>query len=458
MTIRIRRNVNTTAGATALEWYARAVEVMLQRGPDDPTSWTYRAAVHGTGATTNPRFWDRCEHSSWQFLPWHRAYLASFEAMVAEAVAGLNGPQEWALPYWDYTADLATHPDARRLPAAFRDRQTPDGRPNVLHSARSTHSNGDFGLTDDVVSVRALEDTSFEPSRGEGFGGGPFPARGAIEGTPHNQIHRRIGGYMGAVDTAGLDPIFWLHHCNIDRLWEQWRALNPHVRHPDTAEWTTASYEMHDGFGRAFLFAARDMLSTEEVLHGYRYDDVPVAVEPPLTMGFMVEGPTSPPDLAGTSVGSIPLEGDVTTASVEVNLGQAGVGFVSRRRPDPEQVLLKLENVTGWGAPNDYQVYVHVPGGERHRAGVLTTFGIERASDPQRDHGGGSGLTEVLDITHLASVLGLTIDAPTPTFEVDFDRDALPPLADERPAAMPDGPPPVTEGSVTVGRIGLYVR
>ena len=24
--------------------------------------------------------------------------------------------------------------------------------------------------------------------------------------------------------TAALDPIFWLHHANIDRLWEWWRT------------------------------------------------------------------------------------------------------------------------------------------------------------------------------------------------------------------------------------------
>ena len=27
---------------------------------------------------------------------------------------------------------------------------------------------------------------------------------------------------MGAFETAGLDPLFWLHHANIDRLWEVW--------------------------------------------------------------------------------------------------------------------------------------------------------------------------------------------------------------------------------------------
>ena len=37
-------------------------------------------------------------------------------------------------------------------------------------------------------------------------------------------VHGSIGGNMGGFNTAGQDPIFWLHHCNIDRLWEEWLA------------------------------------------------------------------------------------------------------------------------------------------------------------------------------------------------------------------------------------------
>ena len=38
----------------------------------------------------------------------------------------------------------------------------------------------------------------------------------------HNLVHRYIGGTMGKVPTASNDPIFWLHHSNIDRIYEQW--------------------------------------------------------------------------------------------------------------------------------------------------------------------------------------------------------------------------------------------
>ena len=68
---------------------------------------------------------------------------------------------------------------------------------------------------------------------GTGFAHGGR-THGAIETQPHDWVHGLVGGglspqqpgLMSDPDTAGLDPIFWLHHANIDRLWEVWRQ-NP---------------------------------------------------------------------------------------------------------------------------------------------------------------------------------------------------------------------------------------
>ncbi|KAF8243965.1 Di-copper centre-containing protein [Wilcoxina mikolae CBS 423.85] len=45
----------------------------------------------------------------------------------------------------------------------------------------------------------------------------------------HNSLHSWIGGngHMGDPSVAGFDPIFWLHHCNIDRMYALWQALHP---------------------------------------------------------------------------------------------------------------------------------------------------------------------------------------------------------------------------------------
>ena len=50
---------------------------------------------------------------------------------------------------------------------------------------------------------------------------------GSVENV-HDTIHDTIGGpngHMGSFDVSAFDPIFWLHHCNIDRIFAMWQAL-----------------------------------------------------------------------------------------------------------------------------------------------------------------------------------------------------------------------------------------
>ena len=42
----------------------------------------------------------------------------------------------------------------------------------------------------------------------------------------HNRIHRYIGGTM-VPPTSPYDPVFWLHHCYVDKLWADWQRLHP---------------------------------------------------------------------------------------------------------------------------------------------------------------------------------------------------------------------------------------
>lgn len=43
------------------------------------------------------------------------------------------------------------------------------------------------------------------------------------------KVHVWVGGEMGAPSSAANDPVFWLHHCNVDRLWDVWQQANPEV-------------------------------------------------------------------------------------------------------------------------------------------------------------------------------------------------------------------------------------
>ncbi|MSQ96834.1 MAG: hypothetical protein EXR98_20090 [Gemmataceae bacterium] len=80
---------------------------------NDPHNWVFQANIHaaamnGTVDTT----WDTCQHSSWYFLPWHRAYIWYFEKIIQKQ----SGDPTFALPYWNRTLG-----ESRNLPALFRD-------------------------------------------------------------------------------------------------------------------------------------------------------------------------------------------------------------------------------------------------------------------------------------------------------------------------------------------------
>jgi hypothetical protein len=52
---------------------------------------------------------------------------------------------------------------------------------------------------------------------------------GLLEQRPHNDIHLAVGGVVNSVNgamaeitTAAFDPVFWVHHANIDRMWAAW--------------------------------------------------------------------------------------------------------------------------------------------------------------------------------------------------------------------------------------------
>ncbi len=113
------------------------------------------------------------------------------------------------------------------------------------------------------------------------------------------------------------------------------------------------------------------------------------------------------PDLVGASESSIALPGARTTTRVtfQESARQAVLARVADRRP--VNAYLNLENVTGSGLHGTYQVYIDAPPTAEAPAaqapmlaGVMSTFGVRKASQKDGPHGG-SGITTVLEITPL---------------------------------------------------------
>lgn len=47
--------------------------------------------------------------------------------------------------------------------------------------------------------------------------------RSNLEKNFHDEIHQWIGGHMDMVAISPNDPAFFIHHCNVDRLWASWQ-------------------------------------------------------------------------------------------------------------------------------------------------------------------------------------------------------------------------------------------
>lgn len=213
------------------------------------------------------------------FLPWHRVYLAAYEQVIQELAREIAGQYPRAtrtkyqsavttlrVPYWDWASSnsmptllsqptvfvntpngfkglanpLATYkfhpvPSENEFPQTFplskapRTRRTPDdnGNDQLGQINAAMQANGE-SLTDKVYFLVARQ-SNYGPFSNTGF---PIELRnGSYDSLEsiHNQVHGLVGGngHMAYVPFSTFDPLFWLHHCNIDRLWAIWAAINP---------------------------------------------------------------------------------------------------------------------------------------------------------------------------------------------------------------------------------------
>lgn len=268
----IRRNVYClTASSPEIRAYKRAITAMRARPATDPTSWQAQSNIHGAfrpnpGAGIVNRcppasvadfmalpgmIANACQHGFF-FLAWHRMYLYYFERIVRTA----SGDPTFALPYWAYS------PTGRRdLPDVFR---APNNATNPLWTdQRASWANTGGNMSASVVDAStALALTAYNSFQS------------SLSGTPHGLVHTAVGsgcGWMSAFATAGMDPIFWLHHCNIDRLWEDWIASGGGRVNPTTdPTWMNQTYNFYDEAGATVTLGVSQILDTATQLD-HRY-------------------------------------------------------------------------------------------------------------------------------------------------------------------------------------------
>ena len=210
--IRYRRNINCLT-SNQLHDLREALTQMYALPASDEHSYEKIAGLHGS---PSPSY---CIHGYPGFLTWHRAYLDVYE----KALRCVNS--DVTLPFWNWSSGPTTGVPAACRDATYvnRDGNTVDNPlfagpiPSSLGGGMSSRrSDIDTTSFDDlaVSAQSALTQTNFSSFQT------------ALNG-PHGGVHVRVGGDMSSVSRAGFDPIFYLHHANVDRLWAIWQNSNP---------------------------------------------------------------------------------------------------------------------------------------------------------------------------------------------------------------------------------------
>jgi tyrosinase len=138
-----------------------------------------------------------------RFLPWHRDYLLKMETKLRA-----RKPNAF-VPYWDWT-----QPGVPAFIVAFKPSlnglvdHTGTGVPSHMDNNR-TVPGGAVSNAGEIQTILNAADYDEMTQR--------------LEGGPHNRGHRMLGSPMTTFGSP-TDPIFWMHHAMVDRVWSQWQA------------------------------------------------------------------------------------------------------------------------------------------------------------------------------------------------------------------------------------------
>ncbi len=153
-------------------------------------------------------------HGGPAFFPWHREYVLRFERDLQAIDPSVS------VPYWDWTeANLnAAGTESLIWRADFM------GGPGQAGSgAVTTGPFAGWGLIRNSFNIFGFPGTGGTIAT---FMSSPdYATFRRIEG-PHGSAHVWVGGFIGNASIAPRDPLFWLIHSNVDRLWAEW--INQH--------------------------------------------------------------------------------------------------------------------------------------------------------------------------------------------------------------------------------------
>jgi tyrosinase len=207
--INLRKNIESIT-PNELQAYRDAIRKM--QAISDNRGFSYWAGIHGL-----PQHF--CEHVPPLFLPWHRAYLYTFEQYVQDQASGAT------IPWWDWTSDLS---HSVGVPTAFSDVLDAQNKPNPL-------LNSYIDIPTALPPIKRytlrfpLSPTLLPPKEAlaDVLSRCDYTDFSNALLNLHDYVHGWTGGPtgdMGVRQTASFDPIFFTHHSMVDRIWYLWQT------------------------------------------------------------------------------------------------------------------------------------------------------------------------------------------------------------------------------------------
>ena len=459
----VRPDIAFASGQTMVSLYSTAVKAMQDPAinyPPQPQSWTFQAYIHAVplnpfdpavsggakGAVLKKRIddiygnptpgtpqaawkeaasacWATCEHGSPYFTTWHRWYLYYFERICRK----MSNHPEFTLPYWNYASDNGP---SLQLPAQFQQVSPDPKNPNPLY-----FDDRGLGFADATATGPqnvSMNDGGYLPYAlthcGPALGAQlMFPSddlkhvsadptdtvyldlgfTGRVECAPHDNVHSFVGGWMQNVPSAAGDPIFFMHHCQIDRIYASWEAgsgtsynWGSRDSQPDENTWKSTTATFVDENGQVVTVRLGDAIDTGSL--GYHYDNL---ATPPAPRVMAAKAPAASRSarvtLAAAQASGVRVQSGGSTVTLAPT--PSPVAARSAEKPGasipnvPTSQTLILQGIKLLRRPPaPLAIFINMPKGTPPRlhnayyVGTLNLFNFDIGTGDLASHGGGN--------------------------------------------------------------------
>ena len=227
--VRIRKNANNLEAGERQRFLA-ALGGLIMAGSGGMGGFADYANIHTGGGIQEA-------HTESGFLPWHRAFMLDLERELQAIDPSVS------LPYWRFD-----QPAPNIFTRSFL------GVPNPNTGTLEFDATNPLQFLSPPIWRQPSFDTVSQPANvmtetGTLQLGGIYANYRIMEGDPHGAAHVSFSGLISSVDTAARDPLFFLLHNNVDRLWAKW-------------QWYMNRFDMTSTDTYTFLGRAGDVNST----------------------------------------------------------------------------------------------------------------------------------------------------------------------------------------------------